>query len=129
MNSNYTLITGTLVIDTENIEVATETMSPKADFAGIIADKFGEVPHILFFSESPVEEYSCNDEDAVVDKIVSTRPALKKVRDTEIPLNAVDGKNITIEEWAAKMRLGIFAVPTVPDTNHLYNGVGIIRKE
>lgn len=128
MKMNFNLITGTVVVDAENIKVATETLSPKADFAGIIADKFGEVPHILFFSESPVEEYSCNDEDAVVDQIASTRPALKKVRDTEIPLNAVDGKNITIEEWAAKMRLGIFAVPTVPDTNHLYNGVGIIRK-
>lgn len=129
MKMNFSLITGTLVIDTEDVEVATETMSPKADFAGIIADKFGEVPHILFFSASPVEEFSCNDEDAVVDKLASARPALKKVRDTEIPLNAVDGKNIKIEEWAARMRLGIFAVPTVSDTNHLYNGVGIIRKE
>lgn len=129
MKMNFNLITGTVVINVENIEVATETMSPKADFAGIIADKFCEVPHILFFSESPVEEYSCNDEDAVVDKIASTRPALKNARDTEIPLNAVDGKAVKIEEWAEKMRLGIFAVPTVPDVNHLYNGVGIIRKE
>ena len=50
MKMSFSLITGTLVIDTEDVEVATETMSPKADFAGIIADKFGEVPHILFFS-------------------------------------------------------------------------------
>lgn len=129
MKNFFEVATGTVVIDAEGIEVATETMSPNADYAGVLADKFGEVPHIVFFSETPVDNYSCNEEDAIVDKLAATRPALKAVRDTEIPLDAVNGEDVTLEDWATKMRLGIFAVPNVSDAEHLYNGVGIVRKE
>lgn len=129
MRKIFELATGMVVIDAEDIEVAMETMSPKADYAGVVADKDGEVPHILFFSETPVQDYSSNDEDAVVDKLAAERPVLKVARDTEIPLYAVNGKDVTIEDWAARMRIGIFAIPTVPDADHLFNGVGIVRKE
>lgn len=129
MKMNYIIATGKVAVNADDIEVAVETMTPNADYAGVVADKGGEVPHILFFSETPVEEYSCEDEDAVVDMLAANRPALQAVRDTEIPLDAVNGKDVTIEDWAVKMRLGIFAVPNVSDAEHLYNGVGIIRKE
>ncbi len=127
MKRTYEVATGMVVIDARGIEVAMETMSPKADYAGVVADRDGEVPNILFFSETPVEAYSCNDEDAVVDKLAAVRPALKAVRGTEVSLDAVNGKDITLEDWASKMRLGIFAVPTVSDEKSLWNGIGIIR--
>lgn len=126
----FNLLTGKVVIaNSENIEVATETMTPKADYAGIVADKLGEVPHILFFSETPVNKYSCQDEDTMVDMLAATRPSIGDARKTEIPMEAVDGAKITLEDWALTMRLGIFAVPDVKDEQHLFSGVGIIRRE
>lgn len=126
----FNLLTGKVVIaNSEGIEIATETMTPKADYAGVVADKLSEVPHILFFSETPVNKYSCQDEDAMVDMLAATRPDFGAVRKTEIPMEAVDGAKITLEDWALTMRLGIFAVPDVKDEQHLFNGVGIIRRE
>lgn len=127
MKKTIEMKTGIVVVDSDEIQIAEETLTPLVDFAGIVADKKGEVPYILFFSETPVEKYNCREEDEVLDKLVSIRPEYQKVRETEISLEAVGKKDATLETWARAMRLGIFAIPNVEDENHLDHGVGIIR--
>ena len=127
MKKKYELKTGVAVVDTEKFKVAKETYTKTVDCVGVVSDKKGEVLPLLFFSETPVEKYSCKEEDAVLDELVSIRPEYQKVRKTEIPLMEVDGQNITLEAWAEKMRLGIFAVPNVADEVHLDHGVGVVR--
>ena len=129
MKKTIEMKTGTVVIDSDEIQIAEETLTPAVDFAGVVADKKGEVPYLLFFSETPVEKYSCKEEDAVLDKLVAARPEYQNVRETEIPLEKVDGQNFTLEDWAEKMRLGMFVVPDMKNEVDLDHGVGIIRRQ
>lgn len=128
MKMQVRLKTGTVIVNAENIEIAGETFTSESDFAGIVADKHSETPYLLFFSSKKVNEFNCEEEDAVVDMLVANRPQFQTIRSTEIPINEIDGKNVTLDDWAQHMRLGVFMVPDVTDENHLYNGFGIIRK-
>ena len=129
MKINIELKTGTVVVNADDdVVIAEETLTPNADYAGIIADKYSETPYLLFFSSSKINEFNCEDEDALVDKLTADRPQFEAIRSTEIPIKDVDGRNVTFENWAKQLRLGIFMIPDVADEQHLYNGFGIIRK-
>ncbi len=128
MKMRIELKTGTVVVNADDVVVAEETYTPDADYAGIIADKYSETPYLLFFSCSKVNEFNCEEEDAIVDKLIANRPQFESIRRTEIPIKEIDGKTVTLENWAKQMRLGIFMVPDVADENHLYNGFGMVRK-
>ena len=123
----FDLKNGKVVVASKDFMVAEETLTATAKFAGIIADKREEVPHLIFFSEKPVNELGCEEEDELLDKLVANHPEFLEIRKTEIPLKCVGKDGVSPEEWAAKMRLGMFAVPEVEDEQHLFNGVGIIR--
>lgn len=78
MKKTIEMKTGTVVVDSNEIQIAEETLTPAVDFAGVVADKQGKVPYLLFFSETSVEKFSCKEEDEVLDKLVSIRPEYKR---------------------------------------------------
>lgn len=125
----FNLKNGKVVVASKDFVIAQETLTANAKFAGIIADKYEEVPHLIFFSEKPVNELGCEEEDELLDKLVAKRPEFLEIRKTEIPLKYVGKDGVSPEEWAAKMRLGMFAVLEVEDEKHLLHGVGIIKKK
>lgn len=125
----FNLKNGKVVVASKDFVIAQETLTANAKFAGIIADKYEEVPHLIFFSEKPVNEFGCEEEDELLDKLVAKRPEFLEIRKTEIPLKYVGKDGVSPEEWAAKMRLGMFAVLEVEDEKHLLHGVGIIKKK
>lgn len=125
----FNLKNGNVLVVSEDFVIAEETFTSKENFAGIIADKYEEVPHLIFFSEKPVNELDCEGEDALLDKLIANRPEFLEIRKTEIPLKCVGKDGVSPEEWAEKMRLGMFAVPEVEDEKLLFHGVGIIKKK
>lgn len=120
---------GNVLLVSESFAIAEETFTSKENFAGVIADKYEEVPHLIFFSEKPVNEFGCEEEDALLDKLIANRPEFLEIRKNEISLKCVGKDGVSLEDWAAKMRLGMFAVPEVEDEKHLFHGVGIIKKK
>lgn len=125
----FKLKNGKVVVASKDFVIAQETLTANAKSAGIIADKYEEVPQLIFFSEKPVNELACEEEEALLDKLIANRPEFLEIRKTEIPLKRVGKDGVSPEEWAAKMRLGMFAVPEVEDEKHLFHGIGIIKEK
>ena len=57
---------------------------------------------MIFFSEKPVNELACEEEEALLDKLIANRPEFLEIRKTEIPLKRVGKDGVSPEEWAAK---------------------------
>ncbi len=125
-NKSFTLLQGSVLVP-EDFIVVKQTKTEASNYAGIVAEKNGSLPHYLVFSDTPISEYSAEDEDRLYAMLEEIYPEVAEVRKQEVEAVFEDGKVVNAEEWKSAPRLGLFAVNEVQDMNHLYFGTGIVR--
>ena len=98
--------------------------------AGIVAEKYNTIPHIIFFSNKPIPEFSESDEERIYELCATINSDVEKIHNNEVNAIIKDGKIMNEKEYVLSKRLGIFAIPDVKNKENLYlNLVGIIRGE
>lgn len=120
---------GYLVVP-ENFVVLEKSVTEKADYAGVVEEKNGNVPHYVFLSEIPVSEYTAEDEERIYALCGEVNPEVISLREQEIDLQYdANGNILNATEWQLAPRFGAFVIPEVASEEELYLGTGIIRKE
>lgn len=88
----------------EDFIIVDETISEKADYAGILACRQAGFPHYVSLLEKPVTALTEKEEDMLCAICKKIYPEIRQAT------------------------VGLFAIPDVEDEAHLYLGTGIIRK-
>lgn len=109
--------------------VVDQTKTESSDYAGIVVEKNGTIPHYLVFFDHPVSECTDDDVDSVFAFLGRQYPEVEKVRKREIKAKFRNGRLVNAEEWKAAPCLGLFTIREVSSMNDLYFGTGIIREE
>ena len=112
----------------DDYTILDDTLDAGVSYAGVVAEKYNSIPHIIFFSNIPIPEFSDADEERIYKLCERINPDIAKIRNNEVKAIIKDGKIFNGMEYDQSRRLGIFAVPDVKDKENLYlNLVGIIR--
>lgn len=122
------LKTGVAIVSDEFI-VIEETRTDNADYAGVIAEKQGTIPHYIVFSEKPISAITAIEEERIYDKCSKIYPEIGQVLAKE--KEAVYDKDGNLEkpqEWSSSVRLGLFAIPDKKQGEELFCGTGIYRR-
>ena len=119
-----------MVIFPKEYIVLESTITPDINFAGIVAEKNGLLPHFVVFSEKSISDFTEEEIEHVYDLCEEVYPQVKEIRDKQVPeiLNE-NGFLVNWKEWNASPRLGLFAIHEVSDEFNLYNNTGIIRRK
>lgn len=126
-NKKIELVHGFLAVSEEST-IVMEGAADAADYAGVVAERNGTIPHIIVLLDKPVTDLSAEEEEAVYEHIGSLYPKVAEALAEEVAA-VLNGQAISNAEWQKSRRLGLFAIPEVPDEDHLYLGTGIIREE
>lgn len=130
MQSKTVVFKNGIVIVPEDFITLETTIVDNADYAGIVAEKNGTLPHFLFFTEKPISELTADDENTIYDMCNEVYPEVEEVRKQEIEAEfSEDGFITNGDAWKEAPRLGIFAVPEVKSKDELYLEIGLIREE
>ncbi len=122
------LLQGVVVVSNE-YNVVEQTKTESSNYAGVVAEKNGTLPHYLVFSNKPISGYSIEDEDRLYEQLGDLYPEVAEVRKQEVEAVFKDGLVVNVDEWKAAPRLGLFPIPEVQDMNSLYFGTGILRNK
>ena len=109
--------------------VVDQTKTKSSNYAGIVAEKNGTLPHFLVFSDKPVSDFTREDEDELYAFLGGIFPEVREVRKKEAQAGFEGGIAVDAAEWEKAPRLGLFPVREVQDRNHLYLQTGILREE
>ncbi len=121
------LKTGKLLFP-DDFEAVLQTKTDDSDYAAVIAEKNGTIPHFIVFSDHTFFGLSEECENAVYDLLEKYRPEIKEIRSKEVEAVWDGNHHITnAEEWDAAPRLGFFPIPDVKNNKNLYLGTGILR--
>ena len=122
------LLNGIVMVPNDFITLEA-TVTASANYAGVVAEKNGSLPHFLFLSEKPINEMTAAEEDRIYDLCCEVYPETAEVRAKEIEAVFDDNGRITnANEWMKSPRLGIFGIMEVKGENGLYLDTGIIRR-
>lgn len=124
----FKLIHGFVVVSNDYI-VVEQTKTDSSDYAAIVAEKNGTLPHYLVFSNKCISDYSIEDEDNLYSYLGTLYPEVEEVRKQEVEAVFEDGIVVNADEWKAAPRLGLFPIHDVNDMDNLYFDTGIFRKE
>lgn len=119
------LVNGFLVVPEEVIVV--EVQNGNADYAGILAERTGRLPHYAILLDRPITELEAEEEEDLFAYIGRIYPEIAEVHAKEVSAVIENKTVLNAAEWQRSPRLGLFAVPEVADEDHLYLGTGIIR--
>ena len=72
------LKTGVAIVP-EEFMVIEETRTDNADYAGVIAEKQGTIPHYVVFSEKPISAITAMEEERLYDKCSKIYPEIGQV--------------------------------------------------
>lgn len=107
-----------------------DTLDAGVRYAGIVAEKYNSIPHIIFFSYKPINELNEKDEEKIYKMCAKINPDITQIHNNEVKAIINNGKIINGKEYDMSKRLGIFAIPEIKDKEKLYlDRVGIIREE
>lgn len=110
--------------------ILNDTLDAGVSYAGVVAEKYNSIPHIIFFSNIPIPEFSEADEERIYKLCEKINHDIAQIRSNEVKAIIKDGKIFNGKEYDLSKRLGIFAIPDVINKEKLYLGmVGIIRGE
>jgi hypothetical protein len=123
------LLHGFVVVASEDCIVVDQTKTDVSDFAGIVTEKNGTLPHYLVFSDKCISDYTIEEEDGLYAYLGKIYPEVEEVRKQEVKAVFEDGIVVNAEGWKAASRLGLFPIREVKDMDNLYFGTGIIREE
>lgn len=105
-----------------------ETVTKNANYAGVIAEKKGTLPHFIFLSEKPINKLKPEEEEKIFDLCCKAYPRAAFVREKEVEaIFDAEGRLLNTKAWMKSPRLGIFGVLEVENENSLFLGTGIIR--
>lgn len=114
----------------DDYTILVDTLDVGVSYAGIVAEKYNTIPHIIFFSNKPIPEFSEADEERIYKLCENANPDIAQIHNNEVNAIIKDGKIMNEKEFVLSKRLGIFAIPDVKNKENLYlNLVGIIRGE
>lgn len=122
------LIHGFVVVSNDYI-VVEQTKTDSSDYAAIVAEKKGTLPHYLVFSDKCISDYSIEEEDNLYAYLGTLYPEVEEVRKQEVEAIFEDGVVVNADEWKSAPRLGLFPIYEVKNMDNLYFGTGIFRKE
>ncbi len=106
------------------------TRTQHSNYAGVVTEKKGRIKRYLIFSDTPVSEYSADDEDRLFHSLVKNYPEIQQALLQEVDREYDDnGVWVNKEEWDKAPRVVLFPVKEVPDDDTLYYGTGVRRKE
>lgn len=120
------LLHGVVVVSDDYI-IVYPTKTESSNFAGIVAEKNGSLPHYLVFSDKPISDYSVKDEDKLYEMLGELYPEVAEIRKQEVEAIFENGIVVNADEWKAAPRLGLFPVREAQDLNSLYFDTGILR--
>lgn len=120
------LLHGVVVVSDDYI-IVYPTKTESSNFAGIVAEKNGSLPHYLVFSDKPISDYSVEDEDKLYEMLGELYPEVAEIRKQEVEAIFENGIVVNADEWKAAPRLGLFPIREAHDLNSLYFDTGILR--
>lgn len=127
-NKQIALITGVLVVP-DNFIVVEETRTDKSDYAGVIAAKFGSIPHYVVFLDKPVYTISDAESDRIYEICGNLYPDIRRIHTNEVKeIFDNSGKIINSREWMNSERLGIFGIPDKKVDQELFCDTAIYRR-
>ena len=119
---------GTLIIASDQVWVAQETYSHTVDYVGIITNNNGRLPYLLFFSETPPQNYTVAEEEQVLSEILTLYFDFyisDKLKDPMVQTKKKIGiRNQIIENTEFHM----YQISEVSSLKEIDNGIGIIRR-
>ena len=122
------LKTGVVIVP-ENFIVIEETKTAKTDYAAVIAEKQGTLPHYVVFLEKPVEEMTVREEETIFETCSKNYPEIKETLNEEIePTFDEQGRIENIEEWFKSVRIGMFGIPDKKQGEKTFCGTAIYRR-
>ena len=120
--------TGTLIIASDQVWVAQETYTPTVEYVGIITNNNGRLPYLLFFSETPPQNYTVAEEEQVLNEILTLYFDFyisDKLKDPMVQTKKKIGiRNQIIENTEFHM----YQISEVSSLKEIDNGIGIIRR-
>lgn len=120
--------TGTLIIASDQVWVAQETYTPTVEYVGIITNNNGRLPYLLFFSETPPQNYTVAEEEQVLNEILTLYFDFyisDKLKDPMVQTKKKIGiRNQIIEN----IEFHMYQISEVSSLKEIDNGIGIIRR-
>lgn len=120
------LLQGIVVVSDDYI-IVEQTKTESSNYAGIVAEKNGTLPHYLVFSDKPISAYSIEEEDKLYDFLGELYPEVAEVRKQEVEVIFEDDIVVNADEWKAAPRLALFPVREVQNMDSLYFDTGVLR--
>ncbi len=96
-----------------NLTLVSLTPDGEGKDFGVIADKFGELPHLGVVTDIALEGISPEDEEAIVSRAIANLPEYQAVKAQELPYPGAGADQETMYEWSKSFRLGLFPIKMI----------------
>ena len=118
-----------IVIVPEDFIVIEETRTDNSDYAGVIAERQGTLPHYVVLSDKPIGSISAIEEDAIYEECSKIYPEIGEVLSKEVEAAFDEDGNLeNVQDWLSSVRLGLFGIPDKNEDEELYCGTAIYRR-
>ena len=122
------LKTGVVVVP-EDFIIIEESRTDNSDYAGVIAERQGSIPHFVVLSDKPINKISALEEEAIYEKCGELYPEIKSIASQEVEAVFDEkGEINNSDEWLKSARLGLFGIPDMQEGEELYCGTAICRR-
>lgn len=118
-----------IVIVPEDFIVIEETRTDNSDYAGVIAERQGTIPHYVVLSDKPIGSITAIEEDAIYEKCSKIHPEIEEVLGKEVEAAFDEDGNLeNTQDWLSSVRLGLFGIPDKKQGEEMFCGTGIYRR-
>lgn len=76
----------------DDYTILVDTLDARVSYAGIVAEKYNTIPHIIFFSNKPIPEFSESDEERIYELCATINSDVEKIHNNEVNAIIKDGK-------------------------------------
>lgn len=118
-----------IVIVPEDFIVIEETRTDNSDYAGVIAERQGTIPHYIVLSDKPIDTISAIEEDAIYEECSKIHPEIGEILNQEVEASFDEDGNLeNSQDWLSSVRLGLFGIPDKKQGEELFCGTAIYRE-
>ena len=122
------LKTGIMVVPMDHIPIE-ETMTEDSDYAGVIREVQGTIPHYVAFFDKPFSSYTSEEQKEILEKCAKLRPDIRRALNNEVDMIFdEEGRVLNAEEWRASVRVAIDPIPICNSYEALESGLAIARR-
>lgn len=68
----------------DDYTILVDTLDARVSYAGIVAEKYNTIPHIIFFSNKPIPEFSESDEERIYELCATINSDVEKIHNNEV---------------------------------------------